>query len=149
MENGTELLCSPITLLSKQQHVFINLGALPTLFIGFFLRQDKIFPEILLRQDNTQTRLITWLSLAIGCWIDLQPLSSPWRRGWITGQFPWHPAPSPGSLKDMNLINITKDMFFTLILKNFRSYPPETGTKTKSVFSYYLSQYHSRFYWKE
>ena len=47
----------------------------------------------------------------------------------IIGQFPWHPAPSPGSLKDMNLINITRDTFLTLILKNFRSYPPETGTK--------------------
>lgn len=67
----------------------------------------------------------------------------------ITGQFPWHPAPSHGSLKDMNLVNITRDTFLTLILKNFRSYPPETGTKTKSVFSYYLSQYHSRFSWKE
>ena len=40
MENGMELLCSPSTLLSKQQHVFINLGALPTLSIGVFLRQD-------------------------------------------------------------------------------------------------------------
>ena len=52
----------------------------------------------------------------------------------ITGQFPWHPAPSPRSLTYIHLINLTRDIFITLILKGFRSSLPETGTKTQSVF---------------
>lgn len=48
-QTGMELPCCPSTLLSKQQHVFVNLGALPTLSVGFFLRQDKIFSWFFLR----------------------------------------------------------------------------------------------------
>ena len=160
MENGMELLCSPSTLLSKQQHVFINLGALPTLSIGVFLRQDLSWFFLRFSWDKTIHRQ-DWLP---DChWplaAELTSSLSPHPGGGAESQsfnhrsVPLASCPQPWKSQGhepryMNLVNITRDTFLTLILKNFRSYPPETGTKTKSVFSYYLSQYHSRFSWKE